>query len=311
MANLNTSFSKFNSELSITGTKEARMSSSKDNLRECIRKYFKDKHPSYCPYFYIQGSYKLRTAIRTKDDKCDLDDGVYFVSNPDNVTGTTLQRWVKEAVDGITDATPIHKKKCIRVDYAAGYNIDLPVLVFDKDRDQHPNLAVKDSGFQKDDPKEFIDYFKQHKTDQMVRVIRYLKAWCDNKREIMPSGLAMSVLALNYYEQNYRDDISLRYTLSSIENALKNNFICIMPTTPNDNLFADYSDAQKRIFLDNLSLFIADAKRALDEKNKRKASQYWRKHLGERFPEEDDVCEKEDAPHLTSIIGSSRPYASL
>lgn len=310
MANLNTLFSNFNRELSITETKETRMISSKNNLRNCIRKYFKNTHPAYYPSFYIQGSYKLRTIIRTKEDKCDLDDGVYFVSNPENVTGTTLQKWVKEAVDGITGSTPIHKKKCIRVDYSAGYNIDLPIFVFDKEKELHPNLAVKDSDFQKDDPKEFVDYFRQHKTDQMVRVIKYLKAWCDNKRENMPSGLVMTVLALNYYEQNDRDDISLRYTLSSIEDALKKNFECIMPTTPNDNLFADYSDVQKKNFMDNLSAFIIDAKKAIEEKNKRKASQYWKRHLGERFPEGDDVYENVNPSNLSSIIGSSRPYAN-
>lgn len=309
MANLNTLFLRFNNELAITASKEARMISSKDNLRDCIRKYFKNNHPSYSPSFYIQGSYKLRTTIRTKEDKCDLDDGVYFVSNPDNVCGTTLQRWVKEAVEGITGSTPTHKKKCIRVDYSAGYNIDLPVFVFDKDRESHPNLAVKDSEFQKDDPKEFVDYFRIHKTDQIIRIIKYLKAWCDNKRESMPSGLAMTVLALKYYVQNDRDDVALRFTLTNIENALKNDFVCQMPTTPKDNLFADYSDVQKRNFMDNLSAFILDAKKALDDKNKLKASLYWKKHLGDRFPEGEDVCEHNEPSHLTSTIGLSRPYA--
>ncbi|MBO6047716.1 MAG: hypothetical protein J6P61_08255, partial [Erysipelotrichaceae bacterium] len=134
-------------------------------------------HDGYTPKFFIQGSYKLKTLIRTKDDLCDLDDGVYFKSNPDNVSGTTLQSWVKEAVDGVTDATPTHKKKCIRVDYKAGYNIDLPVMVYDEDMDEHPHLAVKYSGFRDDDPKEFVEYFNEHKTEQMRRIIKYLKAF--------------------------------------------------------------------------------------------------------------------------------------
>ena len=84
------------------------------------------KHEGYTPTFFTQGSYKLGTCIRTEDDKCDVDDGVYFKSNPDGVPGTTLQNWVFDAVNGVTDATPMHKKKCIRVNYVSGYNIDLP-----------------------------------------------------------------------------------------------------------------------------------------------------------------------------------------
>lgn len=145
MANLNYLFKQFNDELSVRDLKKSMMINSREHLREKIRKSFEQNHKGYSPKFYIQGSYKLKTLIRTKDDTCDMDDGVYFSSNPDNVTGTTLQRWVKNAVEGTTDATPTHKKKCIRVDYKAGYNIDLPVMVFDEDKDDHPLLAVKNS----------------------------------------------------------------------------------------------------------------------------------------------------------------------
>ncbi|MCQ2287140.1 MAG: hypothetical protein MJZ76_09775 [Bacteroidales bacterium] len=110
MANLNNLFKEFNEKLSVVSTKKSKMISSKDHLRTKIKDHFKANHPGYTPKFYIQGSYKLKTSIRTKDDTCDLDDGIYFDSNPDNVAGTTLQKWVKEAVDGTTDATPTHKK---------------------------------------------------------------------------------------------------------------------------------------------------------------------------------------------------------
>ncbi len=308
MANLNSLFRQFDNELNISKTKKERMICSRDNLRETITAYFKENHPSYVPKFYIQGSYKLTTLIRTKEDTCDLDDGVYFKENPDNVTGTTLQKWVKEAVDGITTVTPTHKKKCIRVDYKADYNIDLPVFVFDETKELHPNLAVKDSGFQKDDPKEFVEYFRKTKTDQMVRIIKYLKSWCDYKRQDMPSGLAMTVLTLDCYQDYDRDDIALKFTLIEIENKLKKCFECIMPTTPYDNLFSNYSETKRNNFMNNLKAFIEDARKALDEKNILKASRFWRNHLGNRFPEGDDIDEN---TNLYSTIGTSKPYYFL
>lgn len=307
MANLDNLFREFNAELCITATKKSKMISSKDHLRNKIKDHFKENHPGYTPKFYIQGSYKLKTSIRTKDDTCDLDDGIYFESNPDNVTGTTLQKWVKEAVGGTTDATPIHKRKCIRVDYKAGYNIDLPVLVFDEENDEHPMLAVKNDEFQIDDPKEFVDYFQENKTDQMIRIIKYLKSWCDHKRNEMPCGLAMTVLALDNFQPNQRDDISLKYTLIEIEKSLKQRFKCQMPTTPYDDLFADYSETKKKNFLENLSAFIEDAQKAIDESNQLKASKLWRKHLGDRFPLGDDK-EDESSSNFTRVAENSRPY---
>lgn len=307
MANLDNLFREFNAELCITATKKSKMISSKDHLRNKIKDHFKENHPGYTPKFYIQGSYKLKTSIRTKDDTCDLDDGIYFESNPDNVTGTTLQKWVKEAVGGTTDATPIHKRKCIRVDYKAGYNIDLPVLVFDEENDEHPMLAVKNDDFQIDDPKEFVDYFQENKTDQMIRIIKYLKSWCDHKRNEMPCGLAMTVLALDNFQPNQRDDISLKYTLIEIEKSLKQRFKCQMPTTPYDDLFADYSETKKKNFLENLSAFIEDAQKAIDESNQLKASKLWRKHLGDRFPLGDDK-DDESSSNFTRVAATSRPY---
>ena len=307
MANLNYLFQKFNDELSVTDSKKSKMINSREHLREKIRKSFEQNHKGYSPKFYIQGSYKLKTLIRTKNDTCDMDDGVYFSSNPDNVAGTTLQKWVKDAVEGTTDATPTHKKKCVRVDYKAGYNIDLPVMVFDENIDNHPLLAVKNSDFQVDDPKEFVDYFKDNKTDQMVRIIKYLKAWCDHKRAEMPCGLAMTVLSLKYFQGNDRDDVALKYILIEIEKQLKKNFRCLMPTTPKDNLFEDYSETKKKNFMDNLSSFIEDAKKAIEESNHLKASKLWRKHLGERFPLGEDKSD-ENSKSLIKAIGTSKPY---
>jgi len=315
MANCNKLFRDFDGEgyLKVPESKIDSLNDSDENARNVIRDHFEENHPKYKPKFYRQGSKETGCMIRTKDDTCDLDDGVYFKSNPDNVTSTTLQKWVKEAVDGITDSTPAHRKKCVTLDFKAGYNIDFPVFLFDKDINQHPKLAVKDVGFEEDDPKEFNDHFNEKSSAQLVRVIRFLKAWCDYKRQKMPSGLAMTILALNNFQKNDRDDISLKFTLIEIEKALKNNFTCIMPTNPKDDLFKDYDTDRKNNFLSNLESFITDAKSAVeDEKNQLKASKLWKKHLGDRFPEgKDENEETVRAASLTGIIGNQKPFREI
>jgi len=311
MSNTNKQFRDFNDDLHIKKTKADKLIVSRDNLRKKIRTYFSSNHPHYKPKFFIQGSYKMGTTIRTKDDTCDLDDGVYFESNPDSVTCTTLQTWVRNAVDGTTDNI-IHRRKCITVDYKSDYNIDLPVYLFDVTKQTHPFLAIKNGNWREDDPKEMVVFFNNQKDSkgQLSRIVRYLKAWCDNKRENMPSGLTMTILAMNNFQPNDRDDVALKYTLIEIERELKLDFKCIVPATPFDDIFAEYDDTRKNNFMSNLSNLIADAKKAVDEeKNQLKASHLWKKHLGERFPDGENKDEQEvDARSLTSIIKDSKPY---
>src|SRR5690606_10317106 len=113
MSDCHSLFLDYHDEIKIGRTKKDRMVSSKESLRKRIRKWFKDNQPDYEPKFFIQGSHKMKTGVRTKEDICDLDDGIYFFREPD-VTATTLQGWVWNAVNGYTDTAPEHRKKCIR-----------------------------------------------------------------------------------------------------------------------------------------------------------------------------------------------------
>jgi hypothetical protein len=113
MANCNNLFKEFKKSISVDSDKNSKMTKSKTLLRDKIRKWFRENQPEYIPKFYIQGSYKMKTNIRTKDDICDLDDGVYFFRTP-GVSATTLQKWVHQAVNGHTTTPSEHRKKCIR-----------------------------------------------------------------------------------------------------------------------------------------------------------------------------------------------------
>ena len=286
MANCHNLFVDFRKELAIISSKQSCMMTSRENLRTRIENNFKEKHPGYTPYFYIQGSYKMGTTIRTKDDECDLDDGVYISPNPD-VSCATLQNWIFDAVNGTTDATPMRKNKCVRVDYKAKYHIDLPVYYKEDidDKNESPHLAVRCGDYQDSDPRGVINWFNGKKKDnpQLVQIVKYLKAWCDKVRGKMLPGLSMSILATNNQKKNERDDIALRDTLKTIKSTLDKNFKCIVPAEPFDDMFGGYDKDKKNEFLENLQNFINDADKAINESNQLKASKLWRKHLGDRF----------------------------
>ena len=312
MANCHNLFGEFNTEISLTSNKKTKMTTSKDGLRERIRKFFKENHSEYIPKFYIQGSYKMKTGIRTKDDICDLDDGVYFFRTPD-VTATTLQNWIWDAVNGYTTTSPEHRKKCIRTIFSGDYEIDIPVYY--KVSGEEYQLAVKNNGWEDSDPKALIDWFNDNKdaNGKMIKTIKDLKAWCDYKRNKMPSGLAMTILAMNAKSKivlNDRDDILLTDILREIKKTLAQKFECVVPVTPKDNLFADYDDTRKTNFLTNLDNFLTDAEAALKEQNHLKASRLWQKHLGTRFPDGEDKNEQSNSNSATtSGAALSRPWA--
>ncbi|RTQ45077.1 hypothetical protein EJV47_26260 [Hymenobacter gummosus] len=308
MANCNKLFLDFNQNLNVLSTKKTKLSTSKKELRRKITDHFKEHHPDYKPKFFTQGSQKLGTVIRIHDDTCDLDDGVYFLCKPD-VTATTLQRWVYEAVEDHTSEPAQWRKKCIRVTYKADYHIDLPVYYMLEDED-HPHLAVKNEGWQDSDPKEFITWFRKQRDTkgQLVRLVKYLKSWCDWCAHKMPSGLCMTVLAERNFVANDRDDCALRALLKAIRTDLKREWKCTMPTTPQDDLLSKYSDELKRNFFDALDEFIDDADEAVDdEKNQLSASKLWRHHLGPRFPDglDEDVDAKEAKLRASAVLINS------
>jgi len=245
--------------------------------------------------------------IRTKEDTCDLDNGVYFFPKPKE-TGTTLQKWIKEAVEDATSTPPQHREKCVRVIYAGDYHIDLPVYYKESETNdaENPHLAVKNIGWSKSDPKEFKDWFNKEKDSngQLVRIVKFQKAWCDNRARKMPNGLTMTVLASNHIKYNDRDDIALRDTLKEIKSNLKSSWSCVMPTTPKDDLLESYT-GDKDYFFKEIDAFIKDADKAIDEEtNQLKASKLWQKHLGSYFPDGEDKDVDKQANSLAAIATS-------
>lgn len=308
MANCHNLFQDYHSEISIGSKKNERMKDSKEGLRTRIRKWFKENQPEYIPYFYIQGSYKMKNGIRTSEDICDLDDGIYFFRAPD-VTASTLKEWVRQAVDGYTSTAAENRKKCVRTIFSNDYEIDHPVYC--KEDGKEYQIAVNGVGFEDSDPKAMVNWFigKKDKEGRLVRIVKYLKGWANQQSFKMPSGLALTILASNAKDKivlNERDDITLRDVAKEIKNELNRAFKCIVPAVPNDDLLENYANKEK--FLDALDKFIEDADAAIRGTNQKDASKKWRKHLGERFPLGEDKEETKSFAAAAAAAGAITSY---
>lgn len=330
MANCHNLFTDFTGVIKLNESKRKSLKKSRKSLRDKIRKYFKEEKPDEIqPKFTGQGSFVTDTIlepipIKKEEDgeeiiilKYDVDDGIYFIGDKDERKSTqTYHNWIKNAVDGHTQTPPVDKPTCIRVLFADGHNIDLPIYF--KCEDEVPELANTSKDWMESDPKAFKKWFEQ-KTDgkpQLVRLVRYIKAWCDfredrRKDKKMPSGFIMTILACNHYYSHDRDDIALKETLVNIQAKLEDKFECFRPTVPTDeDLLADYN--HKDYFMECLQNFIDDAKSALKSTNQKEACGKWQKHFGDRFPCQNakEEEEKNSTPaFIVSEASQSRPWS--
>lgn len=331
MAVLHKEFIKYNKTIKLTTTRKESLKKSRKELRKKMRSWFKENKPKELqPKFKGQGSFDMNTGVNPiptynedgeKSLKYDLDDGVYFIEKEDEDNQkaiNTWHDWVFDSVENHTGEDSIRKTTCVRVVFADGHHIDLPIYY---KNDGTIELAHKSKGWLESDPKEFVEWFNNLKTSQLERIVRYLKAWKnyreDNNSNLkLPSGFELTILAANNYVEDDNDDKSFRETIRKIDTELNksNGFKCIRPTTPKDeDVFIDYSDTKKDNFLNTLSSLLKDLDRADDEKNFRKASEILRNNqFGDRFPLGEDKDEKDKSKALGAAIGSSvvkpKPY---
>ncbi len=331
MANCNEHFQEYNSEIRLTDARKKSLKRSRKELRNRVRNWFKENKPDEIqPKFDSQGSFPMDIIINPLPRKVsengdevtklyyDVDDGIYFEGDDDindRHSTSTYHKWICEAVKGHTNTDPIDKDTCVRTLFADGHNIDQPIYY---KQGAEPELAHKKKGYIISDPKAFMNWYNKlaDAHPQLRPLTRYGKGWCDlkdfeNSDKQMPCGLIITILfAENAVYRTDRDDIALKETLINIQSTLQRNFACYRPTAPADeNLLEGYK--YKDYFMQNLSDFIEDAKKALQEKNFKKATELWRKHLSNRFPLGDDKDDTStSSAGLVSIIPSgTRPYA--
>lgn len=320
MANCNNLFYEYNKVIRLSDPKRVELLRARESLRQRMREGYgivsRQFSHQHLVDFQSQGSFVMDTIITPMHDDYDLDDGVYFLGKlkaHERPEPKEFHSWVIRAIDrGFDDIEKItDKDTCVRVEYKDKFHIDLPIYY--ADNFEAPELADKGKGWILSHPVEFIVWFEDkiksgfqkafllearmypqyekwltdiRKADhQLRRIVRYLKSWGDLRREEMPCGLIMTILAANHYYPHDRDDISLKETIINIHAELTkpDGFKCERPTIPKgEDLFQAYKN--KDAFLKYLKYFIDNAKKGLEEPNEKTACEYWQNSLGNRFP---------------------------
>lgn len=152
MANCNKLFLDFNDELNVKSSKIEKMKTARENIKKKIADSFEKNSKYNFSGTWIQGSYKFGAMIRTKEDTCDMDLGIYFSKVNSEVTAAAVMDQVFRAVENVTSTTPSKKGKCIRVIYKGDFHIDLPIYHYNPDIHYHPKLATRHNGWEESDP---------------------------------------------------------------------------------------------------------------------------------------------------------------
>lgn len=304
MADLNETFIEFNGVIALSTTKKEELRKSRNAIRKDIETYFEKNRDKHTVKFKGQGSFSMNTTILPDSGEYDVDDGVYiFGKEEDKPLVATAHSWIVKAVENRTGQNTIDKNTCVRVQYAKSYHVDLPIYYKTTDSNNEffydsldvPELAHKSKGWIESDPYAFKLWFDEKAKDknQLKRIVRYLKAWTDNKRHLnLPNGMIFTILAVNNYVAKDRDDEAFLESLKAIQKSIDNtrhtwaSYVCKRPTIDNtENLLEKYSsETRKKNFLDALDSLITSGKQALEVKSKKDACTKWQKHLGYRFP---------------------------
>ena len=278
--------------------------------------------------FIIQGSYAMKTMTQHAKNDYDIDDGAAFAEEKlkaENGTPFTPQQ-AKEMVRGALveggglSEDPIVKKNCVRVKYAAGHHVDIPVYRV-KGTGATATKELAGEEWRDSNPTEITDWFQQVESDthksgeaepQLRRIVRLVKRYSRRNLEAKsPTGLILTVLTVEQHKiYDAREDRALREVLRKIRDRLLSDKAVRNPVNQSEILTRD-NDAEKiNALIDqtSVSLKILDT---LDKPNCRRseALKAWKDVLKTDYfdneikkAEEDEKAEAEKAvaafPHV-------------
>ncbi len=174
-----------------------------------------------------------------------------------------------------------------------------------------------ENGWHQSDSKALTDWFisqVNNKGEQLRRTVRFIKAWADfqsGRRGKMPSGLILTVLAVENFRLDEKDDISLSKTVAAISDAVKSLFTVFNPIDGTEELTARLTDIQKERFQQAIADFSSDALKAVDTDDCEYASKLWRLQFGDRFPvvesKDNEEQKKGNVAKLATIYAAKNP----
>lgn len=315
----------YDSEVRLSAAKQDELREHRDSNRRRLRRNLEANEDPQPIDFVIQGSYAMDTIIQQPENDYDIDDGILFkdtdLKGPKGGDKTPLearQMVHKAAQDPKFSKEPELLKNCVRVHYAQGHHVDVPVYRQHEDDTGTWWEIASGSEWKKSDPKAVTDWFSdaviKRSPDttngrQMRRECRLVKRWArKNKSWNMPSGLVISkLLDEKYVGCADRDDQALYDALKAIHGRLLWNLEVDHPVIAGEKLTKGPDDAKTREMRDRLGEALEDLK-VLESPSctRAQALKAWKKFFGTDYwdgqIEEEEEKDKKKAQEAVAAV---------
>jgi hypothetical protein len=189
MADIQKYFEKFHDAIRVDYDMSSALREKRDIVLDKIQKSLKNAGK---PAFKAlnQGSYIMKTGVKPIAElEYDIDIGLRFQVDPEEHNARDVRGWVLDAISNHTKSVE-DRRPCIRVNYSAGYHLDL--VCYAVWNDSEYRLAHKSEGWRPTEPKKLLSHIAEHqkryfaetedsltKTNQFRRCVRYLRRWND------------------------------------------------------------------------------------------------------------------------------------
>lgn len=264
-------------EVTLPQSERTTMRERRDANRERLKKGLKNNDKPSVREFKSQGSYAMKTMVQHPEKDYDIDDGAYFEKDAlvgergGEMTALQARQMVRDAVDdGSFKKPPEVRKNCVRINYEAGYHVDMPVYrrVTSKDifgnEINHHELASSD--WKRSDARDVTDWFDNENSSQspdsangrqLRRTTRQIKKFARSRsswaNQIL-SGFGITKLVTECFRGNKdREDTALYDTMKAIRDRLNYNLVVEHPVTPGETITSGPDDASARFLRDRLS----------------------------------------------------------
>ena len=257
-------------EVALSPTLRDKLRANRDVNRDRLKRGLETNKKPKPDEFIIQGSYAMKTMTQHPKNDYDIDDGVAFaekkLKEKDGTPFTPQQakEMVRDALieGGGLSEDPIVKKNCVRVKYAAGHHVDIPVYRISNSGGT-PKKELAGETWRESNPTEITDWFARAEKNvqktgeaepQLRRIVRMVKKYARrNLERDSPSGLILTVLtAEQHTAYDSREDRALREVLQKIRNRLILDKGVFNPANRTEELTRDKDAARLNALVDQI-----------------------------------------------------------
>lgn len=297
--------------------------------RDRLKENLKEKKKPAPLRFQKQGSYAMRTTIQHPGNDYDIDDGVVFAKadlkgeRGGEMSALDARKMVCKALeDDSFSKKPEVLKNCVRVYYAEGHHVDVPVYR-ESGAEGAEICEIASSDWRKSDPADINEWFedqvalKKSSNDdddtQLRRLVRLLKRYTNSRESWnLPNGFILTVLTNEaHLSFEAREDRAFYNLLVSTRNRLRFNLVVRNPVQ-DEILTKDDPDPKMVALKEKLDEAITTLQVLFDPKVTRKeALKAWAKVFNTDYFDSEINADEEESARASVVMGSSTPSLAV